>query len=159
MKNTRNGRYLLNAGGIMNAAVGLLHIGIVFFGPPAYRYFRAGEGMARMAEAGSIVPAIVTSCLAVVFMVFVLYAFSAAGTVRRLPFLRPVVVGIGIVYVLRGVLMIPMAAVVWIQRNMMVEGRDILFSAVAALIGLLYLGGTRMESAYLKSASGNEGGG
>jgi hypothetical protein len=157
MKTTRNGQYLLNIGGIMNVAVGLVHIGAVFIGPAAFRYLRAGERIAKMADAGSIVPTIVAFGLASVFLVFALYAFSAAGTMRKLPFLRPVVLGIGIVYVLRGVLMIPTAVFVWMQRNMMVEGRDIVYSAVAALIGLLYLAGTHMESTYLKNAAKNGG--
>ena len=54
---------ILILAGWLSAAVAALHVVIVFLGAPAYRYFGAGEDMARQAEAGSLVPAAMTLAL------------------------------------------------------------------------------------------------
>ena len=50
----------LIAGGILSALASLLHIAVIAGGPAWYRFFGAGEGMARMAERGSPVPTLIT---------------------------------------------------------------------------------------------------
>jgi hypothetical protein len=83
-------------------AVAALHLGIVVAGAPAYRFFGAGEGMARAAEAGSWRPAMVTIGLAALFALWGWYALSGAGFGPRLPFLAPALVIIAAVYLARG---------------------------------------------------------
>ena len=46
--------------GVLSLLVAILHIAIVFAGAEWYRFFGAGEQMAKMAEQGSLIPAIVT---------------------------------------------------------------------------------------------------
>ncbi|HWN41645.1 MAG TPA: hypothetical protein VNW71_05455, partial [Thermoanaerobaculia bacterium] len=60
---------ILAVAGWLSVAIAALHVEIVFFGAPAYRYFGAGEDMARQAEAGSFVPAAMTLAIAAVFAV------------------------------------------------------------------------------------------
>ena len=44
----------LIAGGVLSALASLLHIAVIAGGPAWYRFFGAGEGMARMAERDAV---------------------------------------------------------------------------------------------------------
>jgi len=100
----------LIAGGILSLAASLLHIGIILGGPGWYRFFGAGEYMARAAERGSAEPAIVAAAIASVLAIWALYAFSGAGFIRRLPLLRTGLVIIASIYLLRAAAALPIFA-------------------------------------------------
>src|SRR5215218_6655598 len=104
----RKGRRWLLFGGLLTGIASLLHVGIIVGGPDWYRFFGAGERMARLAARGSPWPAVVTAGIAAVLGLWMLYALSGAGVIRRLPFLRLALVLIAAVYLGRGALGIPM---------------------------------------------------
>ncbi|HZP65719.1 MAG TPA: hypothetical protein VFB32_05365, partial [Rudaea sp.] len=108
MNSTYNS-YLV-AGAALSALAALLHIGCIVFGAPWYRFFGAGERMAQLAAAGSAFPAVVTACIATVLMVWAVYALSGAGVIARLPLLKPVLLVITGIYLLRGAAVLPMSA-------------------------------------------------
>lgn len=89
--------------GALSAVVAILHIGCIYFGAPWYRFFGAGEQMALLAERGSIQPTLITSGIVLVLSIWSIYAFSAAGVIVRLPFLRLALIFITFIYLLRGV--------------------------------------------------------
>ena len=97
----------LVAGGLLSALAALLHLAVIVGGPDWYRFFGAGEEMARAAERGSPAPALMTLAIATVLLVWAAYAFAGAGLVRRLPLLRTGLVVISLVYLLRGLLLAP----------------------------------------------------
>jgi hypothetical protein len=138
-------RRLLLLAGLLSFAVAALHIVIVFFGAPAYRWFGAPGSIVQMAERGSIQPALVTLAIAGVFCVFASYALSAAGAIRRLPLLLPGLAIISVIYLLRGLLII--AEVVALhQRGMSLMHRAVLFSSASLIIGIVYATGTLLMS-------------
>lgn len=108
MSSTTN--IFLTLGALLSAIAALLHVGCIIFGAPWYRFFGAGERMARMAEAGSWQPAVVTSFIVAVLVVWSLYALAGAGRIAPLPFLRPVLCVITGIYLLRGLAVLPLAA-------------------------------------------------
>ena len=126
-----------------SAFIAVLHVVIIVMGAPAYRYFGAGERMARLDEQGSLVPAIVTAFLTLVFAVWAAYGLSGAGLLRRLPLMRTGLIVIGVLYTARGILLGPQA--VWFLSGYRdaVPPRQLVFSAVSLLTGLAYLAGTR----------------
>jgi hypothetical protein len=129
--------------GLLCAALAVLHVVIIFLGAPAYRYFGAGEELARRAEQGSAIPALVTGLIALVFAAWAAYAFSAAGLIGRLPLLRPGLLVIGAIFTLRGLALVPQLGW-WVAGNPNESAfRNLIFSAVALLIGLIYLMGAR----------------
>ncbi|MBI5710315.1 MAG: hypothetical protein HZC42_08440 [Candidatus Eisenbacteria bacterium] len=132
---------LLMAAGCSSFAVALLHVGIVFAGPAAYRWFGAGERMATLAAQGSPLPAIVTLAIAAVFAIFGLYAVSGAGAMSRLPLLRVGLLAIGAIYTLRGLLLVAEVRAV-MANPAALPPRELVFSAASLAIGLLYLVGT-----------------
>jgi hypothetical protein len=88
---------------VLSAIAALLHVGCIVFGAPWYRFFGAGERMARLAEAGDWRPTAVTAGIVAVLSVWALYALSGAGAIRALPLLRIGLCVITAVYALRGV--------------------------------------------------------
>jgi hypothetical protein len=136
-------RTLLLIGGVLSSAIAMLHVVIVFVGAPGYRYFGAGEGMARSAEAGSWVPPLLTLAIALIFAVWALYAFSGAGLIRRLPLLRGGLITIGLIFFLRGLSILPQV-VALAQSGRSVVHRAVVFSFVSLTCGIIYLAGTTM---------------
>lgn len=127
--------------GWLSVAVAVLHLVIIFLGAPAYRYFGAGEDMARMAEAGSLLPAALTLCITAVFAVFAWYAFAGAGLLRRPPLLRTGLVVIATIYTVRGLSLLPELGK-YLGDSGAVLPRTLVFSLVSLVTGLLYLVGT-----------------
>ncbi len=93
--------------GCLSAIAALLHVAIIFKGAAWYRFFGAGEGLARAAEKGRWTPAIVTAGIAAVLAAWSAYALSGAGVLPGLPLLRPALCAITAVYVLRGLALLP----------------------------------------------------
>lgn len=88
-------------------AAALLHVAIIIGGPDWYRFFGAGEGMARLVARGSLYPAVLTAGIAVALAVAALYGLSGAGVVRPLPGLRLVLCLVAAVFLARGLLGVP----------------------------------------------------
>lgn len=98
-----NDIWLVCAG--INIAIALLHIYIVYAGAPAYRYFGAGEWMARKAEHGSMIPALVTLAIAAVFFLFSFYNLAGAKIVA-MPFSYYILLAVSVVFLLRGAVVV-----------------------------------------------------
>lgn len=90
--------------GTLSALAALLHIGCIYFGASWYRFFGAGEKMAKLAEQGSLQPTIITSGIVIILAIWSLYAFSAAGLIIKLPLIRLALISITSVYLLRGII-------------------------------------------------------
>lgn len=124
--------------GILSAIAALFHIAVIIGGPAWYRFFGAGEQMVAMAINGSVFPAIVTFFIALVLSAWALYAFSGAGLIQRLPFLRPALVIIAVIYLVRGLGVVP----TYFLMPEMVDSFLIWSSVVVTLYGLSYAIGT-----------------
>ncbi|HEX8720286.1 MAG TPA: hypothetical protein VF736_06575 [Pyrinomonadaceae bacterium] len=135
MDDTRSQPLLVGAA--LNAAAAALHVGCIAFGAPWYRFFGAGERMARLAAAGSWRPTLITSGIILALVVWTLYDLSGAGVIRRLPFLGPVLRVVAGVYLIRGVAGLPFLP--------FAAGRTATFwwwsSAVCLVVGAVHLAG------------------
>jgi hypothetical protein len=99
--------YWLISGGILSAIAALMHIAIIIGGPDWYRFFGAGEGMARAAAQGWMMPTLITLGIATMLAIWAAYAFSGAGLIPRLPLLRTALVIISTIYLLRALAVVP----------------------------------------------------
>lgn len=143
---------MLKVAGTLSALLVLFHIVIVFVGAPGYRYFKAGEEIARLAEQGSAVPALRTLSVSVVFAIFAAYAFSGAGLIRRMPLLRLGLFVIGGIYTLRGLVSVPVALALLGGASNPFLPRQLVFSLVSLGIGFVHLVGLVTAWASLKPA-------
>lgn len=132
------GRRWLITGGALSALAAALHLAVIVGGPDWYRFFGAGEAMARAAARGSLVPPLVTLGIAALLAVWAAYGFAGGGLVRRPPLLRSALVAISAIYLARGLLIVPVA--------MSVPYREAAFDYWSSLIvlgyGLTYAIGT-----------------
>lgn len=93
----------LLAGAALSGCAALLHLAIIAGGPAWYRFFGAGEEMALAAAQGRIMPALVTAAIAAVLGLWSAYALAGAGAIARLPLLRPALILITAIYLVRAV--------------------------------------------------------
>ena len=99
-----NNLIYLQIAGSLSLLASLIHLVIIIGGPSWYRFFGAGENMAKMAEQGLLQPTLITLAIAIVLAIWGAYAWSAAGIFPKFPFLKTVLILITLVYMLRGVL-------------------------------------------------------
>jgi hypothetical protein len=145
------GNKWLVLGGTLSALAAILHVAVIAGGPSWYRFFGAGEAMARAAEGGSSTPALITLAIAAILMVWALYAFSGAGIIRRLPLLRTALILISAVYLLRALALLATL----LLRPELVDTFATVSSLVALAYGLAYSIGTWTGWSELKAARGN----
>ena len=96
----------LIAGGWMSLAAAVVHVACIFGGPDWYRFFGAGEPIARAAERGSWGPPLITFGIASILTIWAAYAFAGAGLLPRLPLMSAALVAISAVYLARGLVIL-----------------------------------------------------
>lgn len=133
--NPNRARRWLISGAIGSFSIALLHLVIIFIGAPGYLYFGA-PSLARQAELGSLAPAFLTAAITLLFVLCGVYALSGAGVLSPFFLLRTVLIGITVVYVLRGLVLVPD-----LIRTLQGAGyplRQTAFSAVSLAIGFAH---------------------
>jgi len=135
----------LIVGAALSAITAILHIGIIVFGAPWYRFFGAGEQMAILAEQGSLRPTLITFFIVLVLATWSLYALSGAGIIGKMPLLRLGLCTITAIYLIRGV------SGFFLIANPMGRSPDFWLwsSAICLTIGLIHLIGLKQVWEYL----------
>ena len=128
---------LLLIGGYANVIISLLHVIGLFWAKEMFAFTGVSKDMHDLAMLHPSLPYLLTLLVAVCFMLFGLYAFSAVRKCK-LPFIKPVMYGIAGIYLLRGFGFIILDG---ISNTSSVN--HTVFSMIAILIGLLYLIGGR----------------
>ena len=136
--------------GLINIAVAILHMAILFIGTHAYQYFGAPAYFVQNNHSWYTFGFMLGIIL--LFFMAGLYALSAASIIRKLPNLTFILLLIGVIYTLRGgiVFLIPFPKLtqflILSQPNLLGMGRPLLtrdwiFSFVWLIVGLCYLWG------------------
>ncbi|RAP37756.1 hypothetical protein DID80_03570 [Candidatus Marinamargulisbacteria bacterium SCGC AAA071-K20] len=132
-------RYYLFLGVIFNIIFAVVHLATIFIGTPAYDFLDAPQ-FGKMAANGSIIPAITTLFLVLLFSLFAWYGISTAGIGRKLPGRFVILSLIGWIYALRG-----SAFVIFIYfyftDSIYNNPKEIVFSLISLLAGAYYLKG------------------
>jgi hypothetical protein len=138
-----SGNLQLISAAVLSFVASLLHVAVVFGGPGWYRFFGAGEGMAALAEKGSIQPALITLGIAAILFVWGLYALSGAGVILKLPLLKLALSIITFIYLARGFagFVLP-----FVSNHPSINQNSVTFwlvsSVICCVFGLFYLLGT-----------------
>ncbi|MFC2152024.1 hypothetical protein ACFLSE_05800 [Bacteroidota bacterium] len=127
---------MLKIGGYINILIGLAHLIGLLWANTMFEVTGIGQEMKDLSEIHSSLPYLLTILAALFFFVFGYYGLSAENKHKKLPFLKPVIFTITVIYILRG---IGGLAVTTGQRTDLIL--EILYSLVALIIGLLYLFG------------------
>ena len=151
-------RFWLLASGSLCAAGALVHLALPLGGPDWYIFVGAPPGIVAMAEAGLARPVVSCIVIASILVVFASYAFSALGTIRRLPAQRLVLGVIGVVLAVRAV-WLPILAVTNPRALEYFCGRCsnlnwfvIATSALCLFIGVGYLVGASRPNPTMRSS-------
>ncbi len=130
---------LLTFAGVLSFSVALFQA-LIGFSPSLSLYFGAPEALVVNIYALILVSLLIASIIAV----FGFYAISGAGHIRTLLWLKPVLVVISIIYILRGLLVVPESLFIFgvIDVSIPVAPRFVLFSLGSLFIGMVYLAGT-----------------
>ena len=135
---TNPGSNWLILAGWLSMAAALLHIACILGGPDWYRFFGAGEGIARAAERGEWMPALITLGIATILAIWGAYAFSGSGWWPRLPLLRTGLVTITAIYLLRAIIFVPLH----FARPQHTDAFAIWSSLIVLVYGIAYAVGT-----------------
>jgi hypothetical protein len=141
-----NGKLWLLFGAFLNIGIAMLHVVMLILGAPAYVYF-GRTTFAELAAQGSPLPAILTLILAIIFLGCAGYALAGLGLLARPPLLREGLLLIAFIYLLRGAKVI--IDVGWILLGSGLPFRQVVFSLVALVVGVVYLLGIIGEWNYL----------
>ena len=134
----KSNHYLI-AGGVMSTLISTLHVILAIY-PALYRYIGPGQStVTDIATQGSSIITIASVALALIFAIWAIYAFSAAGLIRPPPLLRAVLFAIAAIYILRGLFLFSEIKMVLDQDYPL---RFVFFSTLSLVTGLLYLIGT-----------------
>ena len=99
--------YNLMIAGVSTIIVGVMYLAVIVGGPDWYRLVGLGELTASQVEQGMFRPQALTFVLAITLITWGCYAFSGAGILKRLPLLKPSLVWITIIFLIRGVAFVP----------------------------------------------------
>lgn len=129
-------KIVFSLAGLANILIAVAHIVCLLWADRMFQLTGISPEMQRWAEVNPVIPYLITVAVAVVFFVFGLYAFSAAGVIKPLPLLKPLVIIITALYMLRGF-------------GGLIIGNDstlpVIYSVGALLIGALFLIGTESK--------------
>ncbi len=144
----------LRFGGWANLAIAAAHLVALGWAWTVFGWVDIEDPMRDLADQNAVLPYLLTLLVAAFFLVFGLYALSAAGDLRRLPLLRPVLGFVAVVYLLRATLL------GGIQDVLAGDVKQVVFAVIALLIGLCYASGVlalskqkRMETGRLELSS------
>lgn len=143
-----SGARLLMLGGMLSMIASLLHAGCIVFGAGWFRFFGAPEPLVRAYEQGNSQLVWMTVGIAVGLAIWAAYAFSGAGLLARLPLLKTGLVTISLIYLARGVLLIPALLRAPYPRSEF----DIWSSSIVLGYGLVYAIGTWLAWPSLKAS-------
>jgi hypothetical protein len=144
---------------MISAAVGyfliaMLHLAAPFLGPWTYSYFGANY-LARLAQSGSMIPAIAGFIIGIAFTGFGFMGVSVAGVKRSRRLDRPILWGVGVILVLRGLVVVPQIFLLF--RGLSTFARGPVFSLIALVIGAVQLIGLWKTRSTGSSAELNAG--
>jgi hypothetical protein len=121
--------------GSFSLSAGLLHIAIIVGGADWYLMFGAGEELAQLAEQGSMIPTSITTLITIILLTWAMYAFSGAGLIRQLPLLKPALITITLIYLIRGLGLFP----ILLFSFELVDWFLIISSIISLIIGIVHL--------------------
>ena len=98
---------LLIASGIIANGTAIWHLLCIVGGPSWYVFARAPQPIIEAAKQGSFIAPLSTIIIACLFFACNAYAFSAAGLIRKIPLLKPALITISLICLIRSVIFTP----------------------------------------------------
>lgn len=129
-------RKLLITGAILNLIIGAGHIATLFKLDLAFKFTGIEGLIEKYAGDHPGLDYTITTVVAILFIIMGLYGLSGARILKKFPLLKPAIIAITIVYLVRGVLGL---AYEILSQEQWLSG--IILSSVALFIGICYFAG------------------
>lgn len=133
----KKGKLALAFAGAISASTAIAHLSCIILGPSCYQAQLAPEKLVQLSCEGSLLAPIATILVSSLFFICAFFAFSAAGFFSKFPFIKPALVAIACICMLRGVATIPLSLV----YPEMVSTTSILAGMIWFVTGTLYFYG------------------
>jgi len=124
--------YLLLAGGYFSLVFAVFQVSAIWWPVSVLQYF---GGPVPLKMHRPAVYDLVCILAALIIFAFGFYALSGAGQIRRLPSLHTGLIVVAVIYLLRGLLVVPQILIVLKHPGFV---RYALFSAIALVVGVVY---------------------
>lgn len=128
---------LLMSAGVIASASAIWHLLCIWGGPSWFAFARAPQQVIDSAQQGTLLAPIGTVFIASLMFACTVFAFSAAGIIRKVPLLKPALITISLLCTLRGLIAIPVLVTptgldVW----------EVIASSVWFYVGVCFIVGT-----------------
>lgn len=128
---------MLKLGGYLNVLISIAHLVGLIWAEWMFEVTGIGKEMNELAQTHSSLPYLLTIFVSIVFFIFGLYALSAEGKFRKMPFLKLGIFAIAGIYIIRG-----LGELLFdISQQEAPPLAEALYSIIALGIGLLFLFG------------------
>ncbi len=128
---------LLISAGVITSTAAIWHLACILGGPSWFVFARAPQQVIDSAQQGTLLAPLSTIVVAAAMFACTIFAFSAAGIIRRVPLSTPALMTIALLCTLRGLIIIP--------TLMSVNGIDVwqvVASAIWLYVGICFIVGT-----------------
>jgi hypothetical protein len=143
--------YVVAGCGLLAGA--LLHVVVLIGGPDWIAFVGAPPSVVDSSRGGTWLAPVSTLGIAFLLTVWALYAFSAAGLMRRLPFARTMLSIVAVVFIVRGLIIAPALAAGRVNWHALIDLFIVSSSLFILAIGVLLAIGLVMRAADQDSAS------
>lgn len=101
-----NAKLLISAGVIASVSA-IWHLLCIFGGPSWFAFARAPQQIIDSAQNGTLIAPLGTIIVAALMFSCTIFAFSAVGLIRKVPFIKSALMTIAVLCILRGLITIP----------------------------------------------------
>jgi hypothetical protein len=127
---------MLRLGGYINIIIAIGHIVGLLWAVQMFEVTGIGKEMGELSTIHYLLPYLLTISVAIVFFIFGLYGLSADNKFRQLPFLKPIILLIAGIFILRG-----FGGLITYNLKNQNSISQTIYSIIAIFIGIIYLVG------------------
>jgi hypothetical protein len=129
-------KLLISAGGITSTAA-IWHLACIIGGPSWFIFARAPQQVIDSAQQGTLLAPFSTTVVAAAMFACTIFAFSAAGIIRKVPLVTPALMTIAVLCTLRGLIIIPT-----LMSTKGIDVWQVVASAIWLYVGICFIVGT-----------------
>jgi len=135
------GTLFLVLAALISTGTAIAHLSCLYFGPECYAVQMAPTFLVESAKNGTYLAPVLNIFVSTIFLIWGIYALSAARIIRKLPFVKLAIYAIATVCIIRGILPLQL----WLRFPEKVNDVAIIVGIIWLMTGLFYLIGNIMR--------------
>ncbi len=126
---------------LISTGTAIAHLSCLYFGPECYAVQMAPTFLVESAKNGTYLAPVLNIFVSTIFLIWGIYALSAARIIRKLPLMKLAIYAIATVCIIRGILPLQL----WLRFPERVNDVAIIVGIIWLMTGLFYLIGNIMR--------------